>query len=538
MLARTVSSEGGLTNPASPVPGADAAKGGGREAGAVRGAGATHAGDAAAVQTRRGLVLAFLMTTMALGSIEGPIVATAMPSIVAALGGFELYSWVFASYLLTQAVFTPISGGIADKVGRKPVLMVSVALFLAASVACGFAGSMRDLILFRFVQGVGAAGFSTMVVTLAGDLYTVRERGRIQAYLASVWGVSSVIGPLLGGLIVANVDWAWVFWFSVPFGLVALLGIGSFLREKVSRTGARVDVAGSALLLVAVSGLMVLLNMGGRLEPAAAWALGAVVAAAAAVLARHLRRRQGGVLPVDLWRDGLILLANVSAFVAGIVMIGVITYVPPYVQGVMGYAPLVAGFALSTMSLGWPVASSICGRLLIPLGPANTARIGGAAGAVGGIMYLFLRPELGPVWVAAASFGIGVAMGFINTSSIVTIQATVTWDRRASATAANLLMRLMGNSVGAALLGGVLNAAVVAGIARAGAQDTLDLSSVERLLNPAGAAAGGPELGGAAQALLQELLAGGIERVFVITCVGALLLFVLTLLWPRSRRLE
>ncbi|HZW28317.1 MAG TPA: hypothetical protein VFF08_07660, partial [Trueperaceae bacterium] len=166
------------------------------------------------------------------------------------------------------------------------------------------------------------------------------------------------------------------------------------------------------------------------------------------------------------------------------------------------------------------------------------ARIGGAAGAVGGLMYLLLRPELGPGWVAAASFFVGVAMGFINTSSIVTIQATVTWERRASATAANLLMRLVGNSVGAALLGGVLNAAVVAGIARAGAQDTLDLASVERLLNPAGAAAGGTELPAAAQGLLQEVLAGGIERVFVVTAAGALLLLGLTLLWPRSRRLE
>src|SRR5690606_37016034 len=308
-----------------------------------------HAGDAAELQTRRGLVLAFLMTTMALGSIEGTIVATAMPSIVATLGGFELYSWVFASYLLTQAVFTPIAGGIADKVGRQPVLMLSVALFLAASLACGFAGSMRELVLFRFLQGVGAAGFGTMVVTLAGDLYTVRERGRIQAYLASVWGVSSVLGPLLGGLIVANVHWAWVFWFNVPFGVVALLGLGRFLREKVRTTGAKVDVVGAGLLLLGVSGLMVLLNLGGGREAGQPWALAAVVLAALVALGRHLWVRQGGILPVDLWRDGLILLANLSAFVAGVVMIGLISYAPPYVQGVMGYAPLVAGFALSTM---------------------------------------------------------------------------------------------------------------------------------------------------------------------------------------------
>ena len=528
MVSRTVPSRDSLTSRPEGAPRGD---------GTPPETGSSHAGDAAALQTRRGLVLAFLMTTMALGSIEGTIVATAMPSIVATLGGFELYSWVFASYLLTQAMFTPLSGGIADKVGRKPVLMVSVGLFLAASVACGLAGDMRELIVFRFLQGIGAAGISTMVVTLAGDLYTVRERGRIQAYLASVRGVSSVLVPLLGGLIVANFDWAWVFWFNVPFGVVTLFGIGRFLRERVRHTGARVDLAGSAMLLVAVSGLMVLLNMGGRLAGPMRWGLAAAVLAALLLLGRHLWTRQNGVLPVDLWRDRLVLLANLSAFVAGVVMIGVITYAPPYVQGVMGYAPLVAGFALSTMSLGWPIAASVCGRLLIPLGPANTARIGGAAAAVGGLLYLVLAPELGPAWVAAASFAIGVGMGFINTSSIVTIQATVTWDRRGSATAANLLMRLMGNSVGAALLGGVRNASVVAGIARAGASDVIDLGSVERLLEPAGPASAGPELAPAVSELLRQLLAGGIERVFVVTCVAALLLFVLTLLWPRSRRL-
>lgn len=497
-----------------------------------------HAGDAAALQTRRGLVLAFLMTTMALGSIEGTIVATAMPSIVASLGGFELYSWVFASYLLTQAVFTPIAGGVADKIGRKPVLLVSIALFLVVSIACGFAATMTQLVAFRFVQGVGAAGISTMVVTLAGDLYTVRERGRIQAYLASVWGVSSILGPLAGGLIVANVDWAWVFWFNVPFGVVAMLGLSRYLKEKVSHTGARVDVVGSGLLLVGISGLMVLLNMGPRLGQGTRAALAAFVVAVLVVLGRHLWRRQGGILPVDLWRDSLVLLANVSAFVAGIVMIGIITYAPPYVQGVMGHSPLVAGFALTTMSLGWPLASSICGRLLIPLGPANTARIGGAAAAVGGVLYLFLRPEHGPWWVAGASFAIGFALGFTNTSSIVSIQSTVRWERRASATAANLLMRLLGNSVGAALLGGVLNSSIVAGIDRAGAGDVLSLGTVERLLNPAGAPPTEAPLPEASMGLIRQLLAGGIEHVFLVTFIAATALFVLSLLWPRSRRLE
>lgn len=487
------------------------------------------------------------MTTMALGSIEGTIVATAMPSIVSALGGFELYSWVFSAFLLTQAVFTPITGSLADALGRKPVLLASIALFLLASIACGFAGTMQQLIAFRFVQGIGAAGINTMVVTLAGDLYTVRERGRVQAYLASVWGVSSVLGPLVGGLIVANVDWAWVFWVSVPFGVVAAIGLSRFLHESVQRGSRRVDLGGAALLFVAVGGLMLLLNLGAELRGPALWGGALLVAVAMALLARRLLTVPGAILPLDLWRDRLILLANLSAFVAGVVMIGVITYAPPYVQGVMGYAPLVAGFALTTMSLGWPLASSLAGRLLLPVGPANTARLGGMAALVGGTLYLLLRPEYGPWWVAASSFGIGVAMGFINTSSIVSIQSSVTWERRATATAGNMLMRLLGNSVGAALLGGVLNASLAARIQRSGLAGQVDVGAIERIMEPAAAAAheaasaSGDLSGSLPEQVAQSLgamLAGGLHDVFIVVFVAALVLCGLTLAWPRSRRLE
>ena len=495
-------------------------------------------GDA---KTNRPVVLAFLMTTMALGSIEGTIVATAMPSIVSTLGGFELFSWVFSAYLLTQAVFTPISGSLADTLGRKPVLLVSIAVFLVASAACGFADSMPQLIAFRFVQGVGAAGINTMVVTLAGDLYTVRERGRVQAYLASVWGVSSVLGPLIGGLLVAYVDWSWVFWFNIPFGIAALFGLSRYLHESVGSRTRRLDLQGAALLFVAMAGLMVLLNQGSSLGQPVRIGLGVFTLVIASWLVRRLLTVPGAILPLDLWRDRLILLANLSAFVAGVVMIGVISYAPAYVQGVMGYAPLIAGFALSTMSLGWPLASSLAGRLLIPVGPANVARMGGIAALVGGVLYLLLRPAVGPAWVAVSSFAVGVGMGFINTSSIVSIQSTVTWERRATATAGNMLMRLLGNSAGAALLGGILNATLGARIVRSGSGASVSIADIERIMSPDPAVLGqgdGRIVDSGVESLLREILAGGLHDVFVVVCVGTALLFALTLAWPRQRRLE
>jgi MFS family permease len=481
------------------------------------------------------------MTTMALGSIEGTIVATAMPSIVSTLGGFELFSWVFSAYLLAQAVFTPICGSLADTLGRKPVLLTSISVFLAASLACGFADSMPLLIAFRFLQGIGAAGIGTMVVTLAGDLYTVRERGRVQAYLASVWGVSSVLGPLIGGILVASVDWAWVFWFNVPFGLAALFGLSRFLHERVGQRRRQLDVQGAIMLFVTMAGLMVLLNQGSSLSQPLRVAVGVLTVVIALWLVRRLLTVAGAILPLDLWSDRLIMLANLSAFVAGIVMIGVISYAPAYVQGVMGFAPIVAGFALSTMSLGWPLASSAAGRLLIPIGPANVARMGGLAVVIGGVLYLLLRPALGPWWVAASSFAIGIGMGAINTSSIVSIQSSVPWQRRATATAGNLLMRLLGNSAGAALLGGILNASLGARIARADGGADVTIAAIERIMSPEAAEAAPSAVGAAGGAtgdLLRQILAGGLHDVFLVVFCATVVLVGLTLAWPRERRLE
>jgi MFS family permease len=235
------------------------------------------------------------------------------------------------------------------------------------------------------------------------------------------------------------------------------------------------------------------------------------------------------------------MLANLSAFVAGIVMIGVISYAPAYVQGVMGFAPIVAGFALSTMSFGWPLASSAAGRLLIPLGPASVARMGGLAVVIGGILYLLLRPALGPWWVAASSFAIGLGMGAINTSSIVSIQSSVPWQRRATATAGNLLMRLLGNSAGAALLGGVLNASLGARIAKADGGSDVTIAAIERIMSPEAAGTPPPRVGATVDAsgdLLRQILAGGLHDVFLVVFCATVVLVGLTMAWPRKRRLE
>ena len=291
-------------------------------------------------RTHRALVLTALVVAMFLAAIEGTIVATAMPSIAARLGGFSLYSWVFSSYLLMQAVTTPVFGKLADLYGRKPVFIAGVTIFLVGSLLCGFADSMGMLVAFRFVQGIGAGAVLPMSATLAGDLYSIEERGRIQGYLASVWGISSIIGPLAGGVIVENIDWHWIFWLNLPFGVISIALISLFLHESVQHRERSVDYAGTALLLVGLSALMLALTQAGEWGSAPTMALALIAMLAMVAFFRQQRRAPDPIMHFELWSNPIIRRGNLAILFAGVAMIGLITFLPTFVQGVLGGSAL------------------------------------------------------------------------------------------------------------------------------------------------------------------------------------------------------
>lgn len=414
-----------------------------------------------AKETKRPLVLFSLMLAMFMAAIEGTIVATAIPNIVADLGGFSLYSWVFSSFLLMQAVTTMFYGKLADLFGRKPIFVFGVTVFLIGSFLCGLAPTMGWLIFFRFIQGFGAGAMQPIVTIIVGDMYTLQERAKVQGYLSSVWGISSVSGPLIGGLIVQYVDWSWIFWMNIPLGIFGLIGVIVFFHEKVDKEKPVIDYRGLTLFFIAISALIIVFIQAGTAwdwNSSPVWSLLLIFVVAMLLFIHYEKQHPAPMMPLYLWKNKLMLVANCATFLAGMIILGLSSFLPTYVQAVMGESPVIAGFTLSTMSIGWPIAATVAGHLVLRIGFRKTAILGGIFILLGTSLFLIINAEKDPVFAGISSFLIGVGMGLANTSFIVSIQNSVGWKERGIATSLNMFMRIIGSAVGAALLGGILNA--------------------------------------------------------------------------------
>ncbi|MCP3761842.1 MFS transporter [Domibacillus sp. A3M-37] len=472
-------------------------------------------------QTKRPLVLAAVMLAMFMGAIEATIVATAMPDIVADLGGFSLYSWVFSAYLLMNAATVLIYGKLSDIFGRRPVLFTGIIVFLIGSVLCGLAGSMEQMIIFRFIQGIGAGAVMPVATTIVGDIYKKEERAKVQGYLASVWGISAVSGPALGGLLVEYVSWRWVFWINVPIGIISIFMLLFFLHEKIEKKKPDIDYIGTFLFLAGISSLMYLLVE--QVETTYTVLLLIVGVLSVVFFTIHERRTQSPMVPFHLWKVRPILIANLVSLTTGIMLIGISTFLPTYVQGVMGENATVAGFTLTAMSIGWPIASSLSGRLLNSIGYRTTTLIGGGALLAGGLMFTVMNPDFGPWWAAASSFVTGVGMGLTSTAFIVSIQNSVGWHERGAATASNMFMRNIGNTIGAALLGGVLNSRLAAYLAEREGAEGLTINSVNELLGEQ------TDMSESTRLILSEGLISSLHAVYLVVFFFAAVSFALLL---------
>ena len=290
-------------------------------------------GVAARATTHRMLVFAAVMATTFMVAIEINIVATAMSSIVPQLGGFDLYSWVFAAFLLPQAVTIPIYGKFADLYGRRRILVGGIVVFLIASLLCGLATSMPELIAFRVLQGIGGGAILPVAHTVVGDIFTPEERARMQSYIATVWATSAIVGPALGAAIVANLDWRWVFWINLPLGIVALVMLRAFYRETIERKRHQIDYLGAGLLMLGSGALMLALMQAATYSIPVLLGLGMIAVVCAGALWRVERRVPEPILPPSLWQIPVVTTATLGTIVIGALTMGVVTYLPVHIQG-------------------------------------------------------------------------------------------------------------------------------------------------------------------------------------------------------------
>ena len=403
------------------------------------------------------------MLSTGLVAIDSTIIATAVPSIVSDIGGFTEFPWLFSIYLLAQAVTVPVYGKLADLFGRKPVMLLGIALFLLGSIMCGVAWNMTVLIAFRAVQGLGAGAVLPMSITIVGDIYTIEERARVQGYLASVWGISAIVGPTLGGVFSEYVSWRWIFFVNIPLALLSGAMIERRFHERVTRSRPQIDYRGAALL---TAGLTLLIL--GVLEGGQAWswgspqsvtilALGVVLLIAFAVVERTA---PDPVLPLWVVRRRLLLTSSLASCGVGAIVLGLSSYIPTFVQDVLGTGPVVAGFALATLTMGWPIAGSQAGRVYLRIGFRYCGLIGASIVVIGSALLLLLGEHSSVAQVAATCFVIGLGMGLAATPTLIAAQSSVEWRDRGVVTGANMFFRSMGSAVGVAVFGAIANAAL------------------------------------------------------------------------------
>ncbi|XOD69831.1 MAG: MDR family MFS transporter [Sodalis sp. (in: enterobacteria)] len=408
--------------------------------------------------TWRARIFIACILAMFMAAIEVTIVSTAMPNIIASLGGGPLLSWVFSIYLLLQAITIPIYGYLADLFGRKPVFFVSIALFLIGSILCGFASHMPELILFRALQGLGAGALVPLATTIISDIYNQQERARLQGYLSSVWAVSALVGPLIGAFIVRHFYWAGVFWINVPLGIFSAGLLARYLpSEKRLYNSLSLDIAGIIYMTMTIACFLIALLHGEQVGDLVRTELLGLSIISAILLLQEEQKTSSPLFPLALWKNKIIIASNIGELIIGAAMMGISAFLPTYIQAVLGGSPLEAGWTLAVMSLGWPLASILCSRLLIHTSYRLMAFCGAILLIVGSFLLLMLNAQSSINYARLASFVIGLGMGISNTTFLVSVQNETPFTIRGIATAFSVFTRMLGSALSTGILGSTLN---------------------------------------------------------------------------------
>ena len=401
---------------------------------------------------RRQAITAGLLLGMSLGALEATVVGTAMPTIVATLGGLAHYSWVFSAYLLTSTASVPIWGRLSDLYGRRRMYLISVAVFLVGSVACGAARTMVELIGARALQGLGAGGIIPLTMTIIGELYSLAERPRTQALFSGVWGTASVLGPLVGGYITDALSWRWVFYINIPFGLLCVTVIAAAYPPSRGASPVKVDWLGAALLFACVSALLIAL---GAETGAVPWAATALALFVAFVIVE--RRQAEPILPIDLLAHPVISRTLAVVFLVGVALFGAIAFVPLFVQGVLGGTATEAGQVLTPLFLGWVTMSVVGAKITVRTGYRAVAITGSVLMTAGFAGLTWLDEHSGRALLFGSCGVLGAGMGLQMLSLLLAVQHGVDRSRLGIATSLNQFARSIGAAIGVAAMGAIMS---------------------------------------------------------------------------------
>jgi EmrB/QacA subfamily drug resistance transporter len=485
---------------------------------------------------RRRVVTAGVMLGMFLAALEATVVGTAMPTVIASLGGLDRYSWVFSAYLLTSTVTVPVWGRLSDLYGRRMFYLIGVAFFLVGSALSGASHSIEQLIVFRAIQGLGAGALIPLSMTINGDIYTLRERTRMQGLFSGVWGLASILGPLAGGFITDHISWRWVFYINIPFGLAAAAVVGIALVEPKQHTRPVIDYLGAIWLTIAITLLLLVLVESG--DPTI-WTKPITLVAVAAILifsalfAWTEQRAPEPIVPFSLFRNRIIGVGSITAFMVGAAMFGALSFIPLYVQGALGGTATEAGALLTPFLLGWVTMSVVGGRLMFRIGYRPTI-LAGLVVLVASFGVLATFGSATPrSWLVGDVLAMGIGMGLVMFALLITVQNSVSRGQLGIATSLNQFSRSIGQTVGVAVMGTVMTISLASHIAEIQKESGLPEADVARtvhnpsaLIDPIARAAQNPELLKA----MKGALAGALHNVFL-TGVAFAVLALLSGFW-------
>lgn len=476
-------------------------------------------------RSRLTLVTLGIMLSLFLASMEGTVVATAMPTIVSQLGGLSIYSWVFAIFMLTSTTTVPLYGKLSDLLGRKVVYVFSMGLFLIGSVLCAQAQTMEQLIVFRGIQGLGAGGVLPLAFIIIGELFTLEQRARMQGLFSGVWGVSAVIGPLIGGFLVDQISWRWVFYINIIPGLLASALVW-FAWQGSGRKAGRLVVDYLGAILITLGALSLLLGLEDLGSP-----LGWVLVAAAVLMFAGLlwveRRAEDPILPLHLFRNRLFTISIIHGILAGWAVFGGLNYVPLYVQAVLGTSATQAGITLTPMSLSWTIASIFGSRLLLKMGYRTLSLAGMVVLVAGVFLMTTVGVDTSQALVMLYTGMMGIGMGLSIPAFLIAVQTVVPREELGVATSTLQFSRSIGGTLGVSVLGIFLASSLARRLLVAGINPAA--VSLDSLIDPMASASASLE------GPLRSALAISIAHMFIIAFVAALAGLVSVLFSPGGK---